>query len=267
MERVLSKAGLGSRTEARAWIHGRRVKVNGKVVENPDHWINFGKDTVLFDDMPLEMRERVYLLLYKPTGYITTYRDPEGRPTVYELIKDVTTFVSPVGRLDLDTSGLLIMTNDTQLAERLTNPEHKIPKTYLLKCSTLLTDETLQKLRDGVELSDGMTKPALVTRVRDAEKYTHLEVTIHEGRNRQVRRMIEAVESKVLKLVRVGIGAITLAELKIGTWRNLTASELQELGARPLPERQGQQPVAPTRKPAIPSGSSGRASGSPRWRR
>jgi 23S rRNA pseudouridine2605 synthase len=132
LERVISKAGLGSRTEARRWIHQRRVSVNGTVVENPDAWVDMERDRVLFDGKPLERRERVYILLYKPTGYITTYKDPDGRPTVYELIPDVDTFISPVGRLDLDTSGLLIMTNDSALTERITNPDSHVPKTYLV---------------------------------------------------------------------------------------------------------------------------------------
>lgn len=133
LERVISKAGLGSRTEARRWIHQGRVQVNGAIVQHPDAWVDLQRDRVRFDGRPLEVAERVYVLLYKPTGYITTYKDPEKRPTVYDLIKDVTTFVSPVGRLDLDTSGLLLMTNDTQLAERVTNPESHVPKTYLVR--------------------------------------------------------------------------------------------------------------------------------------
>ena len=141
----------------------------------------------------MRAKERVYILLYKPTGYITTFSDPDGRPTVYDLIPDVDTFVSPVGRLDLDTSGLLILTNDTQFAERLTNPEHKMAKTYLVKCAGILSDEALERLRRGVELSDGPTLPARVRRVRDTGRNSHIEIAITEGRNRQVRRMVEAV--------------------------------------------------------------------------
>jgi len=226
---VLSKAGLGSRTQARSWIHGGRVKVNGKVVENPDLWIDFARDKVLFDGKPLRAQRRVYLLLHKPTGYITTFKDPEGRPTVYDLIPELETFVSPVGRLDLDTSGLLILTNDTQFAERLTNPEHKVPKTYLVKCADLLSDEALARLRDGVGLSDGPTKPARVRRIRDSE----IELTITEGRNRQVRRMVEAVGSKVLELMRTAIGPVPVGDLPIGASRELTAVELRALGLTP----------------------------------
>jgi pseudouridine synthase len=243
LERVISKSGAGSRTEARSWIHAGRVQVNGKTVENPDLWIDFARDRIALDGQPLVRQKRVYILLYKPAGYITTRKDPEGRPTVYDLIGGVGQFVSPVGRLDLDTSGLLILTNDTQFAERLTNPDHRIAKTYLVKCSTLLTDEALARLRRGVTLSDGPTRPAKVRRVRDSGKYTHLELSITEGRNRQVRRMIEAVESKVLKLVRTAIGPVTFGDLQIGKWREMTPQELAALGASP--ERK--QASAPTR--------------------
>ena len=229
LERVLSKAGIGSRTDARAWIAEGRVKVNGRITRDPDQWIDMARDRVRFDNEPLEARARVYVLLYKPTGYLTTYKDPQGRPTVYELIEDVGTFVSPVGRLDLDTSGLLLMTNDNQFAERVTNPESHVPKTYFVKASTLLTDEQLQQLRDGIELSDGPTRPAAVKRLRDSAKYTHFEITLTEGRNRQVRRMVEALDATVLKLVRIRIGPIAIGTLQIGKWRALTPTEVAAL--------------------------------------
>ena len=148
---------------------------------------------------------------------------------MYDLVPDIDSFVSPVGRLDLDTSGLLILTNDTQFAERLTNPDHKVPKTYLVKCADLIPDESIQRLRAGVELSDGPTRAAEVKRVRDSGKYTHLEIRITEGRNRQVRRMLEAIGSKVLKLVRVSLGPLTLEGLQIGQWRELSAQEVAGL--------------------------------------
>src|SRR5215467_11767403 len=144
LERVFSKAGIGSRTDARSWIGAGRVRVNGKVVQTPDHWVNVDRDRVTLDGQPLAQSERTYILLYKPKGYITTYRDPEGRPTVYELVKDAGTWLSPVGRLDLDTSGLLLLTNDTAFAERITNPDYKVPKTYLVKSATLLSDGQLE---------------------------------------------------------------------------------------------------------------------------
>ena len=230
LERVLSKAGMGSRTVARGWIGGGRVVVNGKTIRNPDHWVDPQRDRIALDGKALRPAAKAYILLYKPKGYLTTRRDPEGRPTVYDLTGDVGTWLSPVGRLDLDTSGLLLMTNDTDFAERIANPEHKAPKTYLLKAATLLSDEQIDRLRRGIELSDGPTRPAEVQRLRDSGKHTFLEMTITEGRNRQVRRMIDALGSKVLKLVRTAIGPIRIGGLQIGKWRPLTEAEVKALG-------------------------------------
>ena len=232
LERVISKAGLGSRTEARRWIADGRVRVNGKTIQTPDYWVDFARDKVMLNGKPVRAGKKIYLLLYKPKGYLTTHKDPEGRPTVYDLISDIGVWVVPVGRLDLDTSGLLILTNDTQFAERLTNPDHKIPKTYQLKASTVLTDQQIDQLRKGVTLADGPTRPAIVYRLRDAAKYTFLEITITEGRNRQVRRMVEAVGSKVLKLVRIAIGGVRIAELPIGKHRELTEEEVSHFGGQ-----------------------------------
>lgn len=229
LERVLSKAGLGSRTEARSWIGAGRVRVNGRVIENPDQWVDLDRDRIFFDGRPLESAEKQYLLLYKPKGYITTYKDPEGRPTVYDLLEGLDTWVFPVGRLDLDTSGLLVMTNDSGFAELLTNPHYKVPKIYQVKCSTRITNEQIDRLRAGIPLEDGPTRPAAVSRLRDSEKYSFLEIQITEGRNRQVRRMVEAIDSKVLKVVRVAIGPVRIANLEVGRWRELTIAERRSL--------------------------------------
>jgi pseudouridine synthase len=229
LERVLSKAGVGSRTEARRWIAAGRVQVNGKAVRDPDVWVDLERDRVQFDGKPLRREERVYLLLYKPTGYLTTHRDPQGRPTVYDLLPEEERYLFSAGRLDLDTSGLLILTNDAQFAERLTNPDYHVPKTYLVKANRHLTDDDLDRLRHGIELRDGMTRPAKVERIREAGGKSVFEITITEGRNRQVRRMVEALEAKVLKLVRVAIGKIRIGNLQMGKARALTAEEVNAL--------------------------------------
>jgi 23S rRNA pseudouridine2605 synthase len=231
LERVLSKAGLGSRTEARKWIGTGRVRVNGKLVQTPDHWVDLERDAVTMDGKPIRALKKIYLLLYKPTGYLTTYKDPQGRPTVYDLIRDAGEWMVPVGRLDQDTSGLLLLTNDTSLVERVANPVHKIPKTYLVKASTLVNDRQLDQLRQGIVLADGPTQPAVVKRIRDSTKHSLFEITIREGRNRQVRRMVEALGSQVLKLVRTGIGGLRIGDLPIGKHRELTAAELKMLFA------------------------------------
>jgi 23S rRNA pseudouridine2605 synthase len=225
LERVLSKAGLGSRTDARKWIAAGRATVNGKPVRDPDAWIDLELDRVAFDGKPLETAEKVYLLLYKPAGYLTTYRDPAGRPTIYELLPDRDRYLGYVGRLDLETSGLLILTNDTQFAERLTNPDYKVPKTYRVMTSQPLNDAHLDQLRNGIELKDGLTRPALAERLDN----THFDLTITEGRNRQVRRMVEALGAEVVDLVRIAIGPVTLDSLAIGSVRSLTPDEVRTL--------------------------------------
>jgi pseudouridine synthase len=226
---VISKAGVGSRTEARSWIGSGRVAVNGKIIRTPDHWVDVEKDRVTFDGRPLESKQKRYLLLYKPKGYLTTYKDPEGRLTVYDLLDGVNDFVFPVGRLDQDSSGLLILTNDAQFAEHITNPEHKVAKTYLVKASPALPPDALERLRAGVVLSDGPTQPATVRLERESASNSFVELTLTEGRNRQVRRMVQAVGSKVRKLVRTSIGPLRIGDLDIGKWRDLTPAEVRAL--------------------------------------
>src|SRR5207248_5782622 len=171
---------------------------------------------------PLRREERTYLLLHKPAGYITTYRDPHGRPTIYDLLPRER-YLFPVGRLDLDTSGLLILTNDAQFAERLTNPEYHVPKTYRVTANRPLAGAEIDLLRNGMELRDGPTRPARVRRVSDSA----FDITITEGRNRQVRRMVEALDAEVVTLVRIAIGSIQIGDLSSGQTRVLTADEVR----------------------------------------
>lgn len=232
LERAISKAGLGSRTEARRWVADGRVGVNGKIVRDPDAWVDLERDRISFDSKPLARAVQTYVLLYKPAGYLTTYGDPDGRPTIYDLLPEREGYLFPVGRLDLDTSGLLLLTNDTAFAERMTNPDYKVPKTYLVKASRHLSNEELDRLRNGLELRDGPTRPAGVERVRESGGKSVFEITITEGRNRQVRRMVEELEAKVLKLVRVAIGPIQIGDLQIGKSRELTGEELHSLNSK-----------------------------------
>ena len=199
--------------------------MNGRAVQTPDAWIDLERDRVEIDGKPLAAEERVYLLLHKPVGYLTTYRDPQGRPTVYDLLPDRDRYLFPVGRLDFDTSGLLILTNDAQFAERLTNPEYHVPKTYVVKASRVFSDEDLDRLRNGIELRDGPTRPAIVERLGKST----FSITITEGRNRQVRRMVEALDAKVEKLARTAIGPVQIGDLAAGALRALTADEVRSL--------------------------------------
>jgi 23S rRNA pseudouridine2605 synthase len=226
---VLSQTGIASRKEARQWIGAGRVAVDGKKIQTPDVWVDPRHQIVTLDGKPLRPAQKIYLLLYKPKGYVTTYKDPDGRPTVYDLLKDVPEKVFSAGRLDLDTTGLLIFTNDGEFADRITSPESHVPKTYLVKASMLLTDDQLDQLRRGVTLADGPTRPAVVKRLRDSGRHTFFEITITEGRNRQVRRMVETLGARVLKLVRTEIGTIRIGDLQIGTYRALSEREVQEL--------------------------------------
>jgi pseudouridine synthase len=191
--------------------------------------VDLERDVVTLDDKPVRARRRIYLVLYKPKGYITSYGDPQRRPTVYHLIAGLGEFVVPVGRLDQDSSGLLLMTNDTAFAEFIMNPDHQVPKTYLVKAATLLTDDQLEQLRRGVDLDDGPTRPTEVRRIRDSRKHTFLEMTVREGRYHEVRRMLDAVGSRALKLVRTAIGPLAIGKLEIGRYRELTPEEVKSL--------------------------------------
>jgi 23S rRNA pseudouridine2605 synthase len=234
LDRVFSKAGLFSRTEALNKIKSGAVKVNGKVVREPASWVSLSRDSIQCDGQTLRAQRKVYVMLYKPTGVVTSHGDPEQRKTVYDLLTGLKEWVFPVGRLDLDTSGLLILTNDTALGEQMTNPLSKVPKTYQLKINFHPTPEQLDQLRCGIELDHGETTlPAGVNVLRRNDRYTFLELVLVEGKNRQVRRMIEALGGRVMKLVRTRIGNLALGNLPIGHYRVLSRQELVELLKRP----------------------------------
>jgi pseudouridine synthase len=242
LDRVLSQMGLASRTAAREAIRAGRLKVNGRVVRDPDHWVRPGRDVVHLDGERLKPARKVYLLSYKPKGVITSHGDPSGRRTVYDYLQGKPgqqmqqgregklPWVFPVGRLDKDTSGALLLTNDTQFADRITNPQSRVRKTYLVKVSGLMDDEAIARLNSGVRMKRGdWARPESVRRVEDRGKYTWLEVVLTEGKNREVRRMVEAVGFKVLKLVRTRIGLLTLEGLEVGKWRPLKPAEVAGL--------------------------------------
>jgi pseudouridine synthase len=233
LDRVLSRLGLASRTAAREAIRAGRLRVNGRVVRDPDCWVAADRDAVELDGRRLKPARKVYLLFYKPKGVITSHGDPAGRKTIYaylEALGEEGKWVAPVGRLDKDTSGLLLLTNDTAFADFVTSPDSGVSKTYLVKTSGLMSDDVIAQLAAGVEMKRGdFARPLSVRRVENRGRYTWLEVVLTEGKNREVRRMIEAVEFKVLKLVRTKIGSLTLAGLEVGKWRVLTAAEVQAL--------------------------------------
>ena len=161
LDRILSRAGIASRTTTKDWITAGRVKVNGKVVRDPNHWVQTGKDVVHFDGMKLRAEKKLYVALNKPTGVVTSHGDSQGRPTVYDYLKKLDRWVFPVGRLDMDTSGLLILTNDTEFGDRLLNPVSKIPKTYYVKVTGSIGEDAYDRLKRGLDIGGGeFTGPA-----------------------------------------------------------------------------------------------------------
>jgi 23S rRNA pseudouridine2605 synthase len=208
------------------------VQVDGRVVRWPQRRIDPRRSRVSVDGRRVgDDTERIVLAFHKPAGYITTRSEPGGRPTIYDLLQDVDRWVFPVGRLDRDTSGLLILTNDHRLGQRLTDPDHHVPKTYHVRIAGVPSGEALRVLRDGIDLGDGtLTRPADV-RSLGAERGggAWLEVVLTEGKNRQVRRMCAAVGHDVLDLVRVRIGELGLGDLAPGRWRRLRGEEIARL--------------------------------------
>ncbi len=232
LDRLLSRSGFCSRAQARELVAAGRVAVNGAVARSAEHWVDPVRDRVTVDGAPLVAAAHRVLLLHKPTDCVTTRRDERGRRTIYDLLgaaaQGADGWLAPVGRLDRDTSGLLLLTNDHDLADALTDPARHVPKTYLVKALTRLDDEQLAQLARGVRLDDGMTRPARARRVRDTVRRTLLELEITEGRNRQVRRMLEAVGSGVLELKRIALGPLTL-DVPSGRWRELGAEDIAAL--------------------------------------
>ncbi len=231
LQKVLAAAGVASRRESESIIKDGRVKVNGKVVTELGAKADPSKDTILVDDRPIRAETFTYLLLYKPRGFAATRSDPHIKKTIMELIPDRLQHLYPVGRLDVTSEGLILMTNDGDLANILTHPRYEIPKTYRITVTGLLEEPVLQHLADGVKLEDGVTKPAFVTLIdRDiAKKKTKLDMTIWEGKNRQIRRMFEALGYEVARLVRMIHGPLTLDGLRPGKIRDLTEEELAAL--------------------------------------
>jgi 23S rRNA pseudouridine2605 synthase len=235
LQKVLAHAGVASRRHCEELIVQGRVQVNGKVVRELGVKVDPQKDLILVDGRPIRQEEHVYLLLHKPTGVITSVHDPQGRRVVTDLLKGVKQRVYPVGRLDYNTSGLLLLTNDGELANRLIHPSYEIDKVYRAWVKGVPTAEKVKRLATGILLEDGMTAPArakLLT-VSPAKDRALLELTIHEGRNRQVRRMCEAIGHPVLSLERIRFGFLTLEGLEPGRYRRLTTEEVERLKRGP----------------------------------
>ena len=228
VQKVLARAGFGSRRQAEDLVRAGRVTVDGTVARLGDR-VDPAAASVRVDGVPVPTApDLVYYLLHKPAHVVTTAHDPERRRTVVELVP-ADPRVFPVGRLDYDTAGLLLLTNDGQLAQLLAHPRHRVPKTYLAEVVGAPSRGELRQLRDGVALDDGLTAPARARVVGTNGDAAAVELTIHEGRTRQVRRMLEALGHPVTRLVRTRIGPIHDDRLRPGAWRHLTVAEVRAL--------------------------------------
>lgn len=228
LHRAVSKLGHGSRGQAWAWIKAGQFEVDGRVVTDPLVWVDLDRQTITRRGQEAPPRQTVTLLLHKPRGVVTTRDDERGRKTVYDLLPPGLPWLFPVGRLDADSEGLLILTSDAALSVLLTEPAHRVPKTYRVTVSGRPDEEALRLMREGVELADGRTRPAEVRLVRAGARSV-LEVVLTEGRNRQVRRTCAAVGHKVRRLVRVAIGGLALGDLKVGEWRRASDEEVHTM--------------------------------------
>lgn len=224
--RAISKLGIGTRTQAEEWILAGKVKVGGQVVKNPKMWVFPEKAGITVEGVDSSQKRPMTLMVHKPTGLVTTRVDEKGRPTVYELIREVLIPVVPVGRLDLATSGLLLMTNDTQFANWVTDPKNHVLKTYLVLVDGEFTEEMRSKLLAGISDQGEMLKAASVEIRKASRRESHLTVLLTEGKNREIRRMMAAMGTPVRKLKRVAIGSLNLDELEEGMWREIHPQEI-----------------------------------------
>lgn len=226
LQKIISRAGLMSRRKVEEFISAGRVSVDGKIIYELGAKADAEKNKICVDGKELNFdTEKIYILLNKPRGYLSTAKDDRGRRTVLDLVSEIEERIFPVGRLDFDSEGLILLTNDGDLMNKLLHPKFKIAKTYRIKFQGEVTEEKLNLLRSGVELDDGMTAPAEIFLLNSSTA----EITIHEGRNRQVRRMFAAVGCEVKNLRRIKFANLTLKNLPLGKYRKLTQKEISEL--------------------------------------
>jgi len=230
LNKFLAQAGVASRREVDKMIAEGRIKVNGQVVQVLGYKIDDEKDRVDVEGRRVEKEEElIYLMINKPPGYLVTLKDNFQRPTIQQLLPSLRKRVFPVGRLDYDSSGLLLLTNDGELAFRLTHPRFKVPKVYLVKVKGEPVPSEITRLEKGIYLDDKKTAPAKIARIEGDPKKSLLEIEIYEGRKREVKRMFQAIGHKVIQLQRINFGGLGLGSLKTGKWRFLTPKEIDSL--------------------------------------
>ena len=231
LQKYMAECGVASRRKCEEYIQNGNVKVNGVIETTLGTKINVEKDIVEVFDKVIGKENKVYILLNKPVGYVTTVNDEKGRSTVMELVKDVKEKVVPVGRLDMYTSGLLLLSNDGEFIYKVTHPKHETTKTYVVKTRGIPTEKDIEKLKTGVVIDGYTTSPAKVEILLKDKKndISRIWIQIHEGRNRQVRKMCEAVGLSVIALKREGVGSLTCEGLEKGSYRHLTEEEVREI--------------------------------------
>ena len=229
LQKIIAQAGIASRRGAEEIISTGRVRVNGRVVTELGTKADPSRDQIEVDGKSVTSEATVTLLMNKPRGVVCTLSDPEGRPTVADYVKNFRERLYPVGRLDFATSGALLMTNDGDLSYALTHPKHKVEKTYFLKVAGKVSEMVLEKWRQGIDIGDVVTRPAEVFKVEEDDNFTWIQVTLKEGRNRQIRRMGEATGLDIKKLKRISFAGLTIEGLRIGEYRPLKESELKKL--------------------------------------
>lgn len=230
LNKFMASCGVAARRQCDQIIESGRVRVNAVVVKKLGTKIDPKLDIVAVDGKPIRLKGKFeYIMLYKPTGYVTTVRDPQGRKTVLDLLPMSDTRLYPIGRLDYNTSGLLLITNDGDLAQKLTHPSFEMGKTYIALLNGNIGESELGKLRAGLDIGGFVTSPAEARLIRGEKGMSEVQLTIHEGKNRQVRRMFAALGAKVKALKRIAVGTLSLGNLREGQWRDLTDDEIHYL--------------------------------------
>ena len=230
LQKILSRVGIASRREAEKMILEGRVSVNDKIINELGRKFESTTCKICVDGKIIsQVESKIYILLNKPKNIISSVKDDRGRTTVIDLISDIKERIYPVGRLDFDTEGLILLTNDGELMNALLHPKFQINKTYLAKITGLITEDKLIKLRTGIKLDDGITAPATVNVIKNLGTTSKIEITIHEGRNRQIRRMLSAIGCEVKSLKRIKFANLSIYGLKSGEYRQLTEMEINNL--------------------------------------
>lgn len=230
LQKYIAHSGITSRRKAEEFIKLGRVKVNGEIVKDMGVVIDPSVDRISVDNKPIGLeKNKVYIMIHKPEGYVTTLSDEFDRKTVADLVKDIPERIYPVGRLDYETSGLLIMTNDGDLSYRLTHPKHEVKKIYIAKVGGILNKKEMSMFEEGIDIGGYVTAPAYIELLKKEKDMSVVKVMIHEGKNRQIRKMFDKINHPVIKLERIAIGKINMDHLAKGKWRSLTKEEIEYL--------------------------------------